>query len=71
MVRNNQVNRSGRESFPKLFSILSLANRWTTLKLSSTFDDLFSSKVKIVRTGLSTNVYSFGLRTTQYRDSIR
>src|SRR5438045_2789065 len=52
MVRNDEIDGAVAQGLPKPLAILTLANRRTTFEFSCAAGNVFSCKMKIVRTSL-------------------
>src|SRR4030095_5634562 len=53
MIRNDHVDTSVAQSFPKCFLVLALANWRATLEFSGAVGNVFSGKIEIMGTSLN------------------
>lgn len=51
MIRNDEIDRTVQQSFPKFLPIVIVPDRWTAFEQSLTFLDLFRVQTQVMETG--------------------
>src|SRR6476620_6802510 len=71
MIGNDKVYCAVAQSFPKLFSILALANWWAAFEFSGAVGNVFGREMQIMRTGFDGERQSRRFRLAQDLQSVR